>query len=139
MVNRVVMAGKLASPPKRVVNNGISFYLFTIATHSPDGQLVFPPVLTRALPKFLKFKEGAGLSDQMTVWVIGWVRTVDIDTSLAEEIRRLLRRSKNVRESNAIRQLRELLDSPEIQQVSIERVAVEVFADEIWPGGDYER
>lgn len=134
MLNQVIVTGKLASKPKKVITqDGTALHVFTIASAGPSGRFVFPPVVADQLPEFVAFNDDVKLPDQVTLTVIGWVRTVNVSTPLKDEVLRLARKAKV--SSKIMARLSAVLDKA--NGALAKRVVVEIFAEQILPGGDW--
>jgi len=133
-INQVIITGKLAGAPKQIDSNGAKLYLFTIASVGPTGRFVFPPILTEKLPDFVAYKPDAKMDAQPTLTVIGWVRTVNADVDLADEVLRLARRAKVP--GKVIQRLQAILGKMEPPR-TVPRVVVDIFAEQILPGGEW--
>lgn len=134
MINQVIVTGKLASEPRRIVSqDGTVFYLFTIASVGPTGRFVFPPVITDRLPEFVVYKPNAKIDDQPTLTAIGWLRTVNVDLELKAEVLRLARKAKVP--GRIVQRLDAVLSKA--GDARAPRVAVEVFAEQILLGGEW--
>lgn len=136
MLNQVIVTGKLASEPKRIVTQeGTVLYLFTLASVGPTGRFVFPPVVTDRLPDFVTYKPNTKIHDQPTLTVVGWLRTVNVDLELKDEVLRLARKAKVP--GRIIKRLDAVLSKAGAQVPRVQRVTVEVFAEQILPGGGW--
>lgn len=134
MINQVIITGKLASEPKRIVTpDRTVLYLFTIASVGPTGRFVFPPIVTDRLPDFVTFKPNTRLNDQPTLTVIGWLRTVNVELDLKNEVLRLARKARVP--GRIVKRLDAVLSKA--NDARVPRVTVDVFAEQIIPGGEW--
>jgi hypothetical protein len=133
-INQVIITGKLAGEPKQINSNGTQLYLFTMASVGPTGRFVFPPILAAKLPDFVAYKPDAKMDDQPTLTVIGWVRTVNADVDLVDEVLRLARRAKVP--GKIMQRLQAVLGKLDPPR-TVPRVVVDIFAEQILPGGEW--